>query len=157
MFAITLSDFSFIGTANAQAAGGNPVMGFLPIILIFIVIYFFMIRPQNKRAKDHADMVAALKKGDKVIGAGGLFGTVSKIVDDHQLEVELAKDVTVSMVKSSVSQVMTKPTLSAKAAESSETVTKTIKKTVAKKKAPARKPAVKTKAASKTAKKAVKK
>ncbi len=144
MFAITLSDFSFIGVANAQAAGGNPVMGFLPIILIFVVIYFFMIRPQNKRAKEHGDMVAALKKGDKIIGAGGLYGTVSKVIDDHQLEVELAKDVTVTMVKSSVSQVMAKPTLGKKAAESSKTVTQTLKKTSAKKKAPAKKTVSKT-------------
>lgn len=132
--AILLCGFAGPSVANAQSAGANPITGFLPFILILGVMYFLVIRPQNKRAKEHREMVSALKKGDKVIGAGGLHGVVTKIVDDHELEVEIAKDVTVSMLRSSVTQVQAKTTLSSKAAESSETVTQTIKKTAAKKK-----------------------
>ena len=140
---VSLTDFSFIGTANAQAAGGNPIAGFLPFILILGVMYFLVIRPQNKKAKEHREMVAALKKGDKVVGAGGLYGTVTNLNSDHELEVEIAKDVKVTMVRSSVTAVMAKETLATKAAASDSTVTKTLKKS-------AKKPAAKKTAAKKT-------
>lgn len=128
-----LNQFNFIGTANAQSMGSNPIAGFLPFILILGVMYFLVIRPQNKKAKEHREMVTALKKGDRIVGAGGLFGTVSKIIDEHEIEVEITNGVFVSMVRSSVTNVISRPTLAKKAADSSETVTKTLKKTAAQK------------------------
>jgi preprotein translocase subunit YajC len=75
----------FISTAYAQAAGGaeQQLIGFLPIILMFVVLYFLMIRPQMKRAKEHRTMLEALKKGDEVITAGGLVGRVTRVGDSY--------------------------------------------------------------------------
>lgn len=72
----------FISTAYAQAAGGggaDSLMGFMPIILMFVVLYFLMIRPQTKRAKEHKAMLEALKKGDEVITGGGIVGKITKV------------------------------------------------------------------------------
>ena len=71
----------FISNAFAQGAGGaeGQLLGFLPIILMFVVLYFLMIRPQMKRAKDHKTMLSALQKGDEVITAGGMVGRVTKV------------------------------------------------------------------------------
>ncbi len=76
----------FISTAYAQAAGGSTeqqIIGFLPIILMFVVLYFLMIRPQMKRAKEHKTMLEALKRGDEVITSGGLVGRVTKVGDSY--------------------------------------------------------------------------
>ena len=76
----------FISTAYAQAAGGSTeqqLIGFLPIILMFVVLYFLMIRPQMKRAKEHRTMLEALKKGDEVITAGGLVGRVTRVGESY--------------------------------------------------------------------------
>jgi preprotein translocase subunit YajC len=76
----------FISTAYAQAAGGgaeSQLIGFLPIILMFVVLYFLMIRPQMKRAKEHRTMLEALKKGDEVVTAGGLVGRVIKVGESY--------------------------------------------------------------------------
>ena len=75
----------FINEAWAQAAapGGADIMSMLPIILMFVVLYFVMIRPQMKRAKEHKSMVEALQKGDEVIAAGGLVGRITKITDNY--------------------------------------------------------------------------
>ncbi len=76
----------FISTAYAQAAGGGPesqLFGFLPIILMFVVLYFLMIRPQMKRTKEHRSMLEALKKGDEVVTAGGVVGRVTKVGDSY--------------------------------------------------------------------------
>jgi preprotein translocase subunit YajC len=75
-----------ISTAYAQAAGGSPesqLIGFLPIILMFVVLYFLMIRPQMKRAKEHRTMLEALKKGDEVVTAGGVVGKIVKVGDAY--------------------------------------------------------------------------
>jgi preprotein translocase subunit YajC len=74
-----------ISNAYAQAAGGaeGQLLGFLPIILMFVVLYFLMIRPQMKRAKEHRTMLEALQKGDEVITAGGVVGKVSKVSDAY--------------------------------------------------------------------------
>ena len=110
-----------IGTAYAQAAGGAPqggdtLMGMLPIILMFVILYFLMIRPQMKRQKEHRNLIAALAKGDEVVTAGGLLGKVTKVNDSYvTVEVsELAdKPVEVIMQKSSVSTVLPKGTIKA--------------------------------------------
>ncbi len=82
-----------ISNAYAQAAGGSAegqLIGFLPIILMFVVLYFLMIRPQMKRTKEHRNMIAALKKGDEVITAGGLVGRITKVGENY-VTVEIAR------------------------------------------------------------------
>ena len=111
---------SVIDTASlvvAQAATeGNALMGMLPIILMFVILYFLMIRPQMKRQKEHRNLIAALAKGDEVVTAGGMLGKVTKVNDSYvTVEVsELAdKPVEVIMQKSSVSTVLPKGTIKA--------------------------------------------
>ena len=83
-----------ISTAYAQGAGGGgmeqQIMGFLPIILMFVVLYFLMIRPQMKRAKEHKTMLEALKKGDEVVTGGGVVGKVTKVGESY-VTVEVAR------------------------------------------------------------------
>ncbi|MFS4438794.1 preprotein translocase subunit YajC [Paracoccaceae bacterium GXU_MW_L88] len=101
----------FATPAFAQAAGGgaaNPIMSFLPLILIFAIMYFLMIRPQQKRLKQHKAMVEALKRGDEVVTQGGLIGKVTKIVDDREVEVELG-GVKVRALRHTIQQVLNKP------------------------------------------------
>lgn len=80
-------DSLLISTAHAQTAGGGSmqqqIMGFLPIILMFIVLYFLMIRPQMKRAKDQKNMIEQLKKGDEIITAGGIVGKITKVGESY--------------------------------------------------------------------------
>jgi len=72
---------------------------FIPLILIFVIFYFFLIRPQQKKVKEHKAMVEGLKKGDKVVTSGGITGTISRIVDNDKVEVEIADNVTVEVVR----------------------------------------------------------
>ncbi len=83
----------FISNAYAQAAGGTEqqIFGFLPIILMFVVLYFLMIRPQMKRAKEHRTMLEALKKGDEVVTSGGLVGKIIKVGESY-VTLEVAKE-----------------------------------------------------------------
>src|SRR3546814_21016236 len=88
----------FISPAYAQAAGGgggDPFMTFLPIILIFVVFYFLLIRPQQKKVKQHRQMVSAIRRGDKIVTAGGLIAQVTKIISDTEAQVETAEGVRV--------------------------------------------------------------
>ena len=73
---------------------------FIPLILIFIIFYFFLIRPQQKKAKDHKNMVGNLKRGDKVITSGGIVGTIERVIDSEKVEVEIADSVKVEIVRS---------------------------------------------------------
>jgi len=102
----------FITPAYAQAAGGaaaNPIMQFLPLILIFAIMYFLMIRPQQKKAKEHKAMVEALRRGDQVITQGGVIGKVSRVKEgENEVEVEIADRVKVRVVKSTIVQVLNK-------------------------------------------------
>ena len=102
----------FITPAYAQAAGGaaaNPIMQFLPLILIFAIMYFLMIRPQQKKAKQHRAMVEALRRGDQVITQGGVIGKVSRVKEgENEVEVEIAEGVKVRVVKSTIVQVLNK-------------------------------------------------
>ncbi len=100
----------FATPAFAQAAGGGAaggLIGFLPILLIFAIMYFLMIRPQQKKMKDHKVMVAALRRGDQVVTSGGMIGKVVK-VGDAEVELELAPSVKVRVVRSTIAQVMNK-------------------------------------------------
>ena len=73
---------------------------FIPLILIFIIFYFFLIRPQQKKAKEHKNMVKAVKRGDKIVTSGGIFATVEKVMDNDKVEVSISEDVNVDLVKS---------------------------------------------------------
>ena len=74
---------------------------FIPLILIFVIFYFFLIRPQQKKVKDHKAMVEALKRGDKVITSGGIIGTVERVIDNEKVEVNISENVNVEIVRSS--------------------------------------------------------
>ena len=74
---------------------------FIPLILIFIIFYFFLIRPQQKKAKEHKIMVENLKRGDKVVTSGGITGIVERVIDNDKVEVEIAENVKVEIIKSS--------------------------------------------------------
>ncbi|WP_374301153.1 preprotein translocase subunit YajC [Paracoccus sp. (in: a-proteobacteria)] len=103
----------FVTPAYAQAAGnagaGAAFAQFIPLILIFAIMYFLMIRPQQKRVKQHKEMVSALKKGDQVVTQGGIIGKVASVRDD-ELEVEIATGVKVRVVRGTVSQVLSATT-----------------------------------------------
>jgi preprotein translocase subunit YajC len=103
-----------IGTAYAQAAGGgasggDTLMGMLPIILMFVILYFLMIRPQMKKAKEHRTMVEALQKGDEVV-AVGILGRISKVSDNY-VSLEIAPNVTIQVQKNAVTTLLPKGTV----------------------------------------------
>jgi preprotein translocase subunit YajC len=102
-----------ISSASAQAAGGspaNPIMQLLPLILIFVVFYFLLIRPQAKRAKEHKAMVAALAVGDEVVTSGGILGKVTE-AGEQFLSVEVSEGVRVKVQRHTVSSVLPKGTM----------------------------------------------
>ncbi len=102
----------FIKEAWAQkaASGGTDLMSMLPIILMFVVLYFVMIRPQMKRAKEHKAMVDALQKGDEVIAAGGLLGKVTKVADNY-VTIEIADKIEIRVQRPAVQLVLPKGTV----------------------------------------------
>ena len=81
---------------------------FIPLILIFAIMYFLLIRPQQKKVKEHAAMVSALRRGDQIVTQGGLIGKVVKVKDDNEVEVELSEGVKVRVVQSTIAQVLSK-------------------------------------------------
>ena len=100
-----------ITPAYAQGAGGvSPDMLYqlLPFALIFVIMYFLILRPQQKRAKQHQEMVKNVRRGDVVVTSGGLVGKVTKVVDDDQVEIEIADGVRVRQVRSMVTDVRAK-------------------------------------------------
>lgn len=100
---------AFAAPAFAQAADPmSAISSFVPLILIFAIMYFLLIRPQQKKVKEHAKMVEALRRGDQVITQGGLIGKVVKVKEDGELEVELAENVKVRVVQSTIAQVLSK-------------------------------------------------
>ena len=101
-----------ISSAYAQAAGGGDpgFMGFLPIILMFVLLYFLMIRPQMKRAKETKQMIEALQKGDEVVTAGGVVGRISKLGDQY-LTLEIAPNIEVVVQRSAVQVPLPKGTI----------------------------------------------
>ena len=104
----------FISSAYAQAAGAadtqSQLMGMLPLVLMFVVLYFVMIRPQMKRQKEHRAMIDAIAKGDEVATAGGLLGKITKLSDGY-LTMEVASGVEVQLQRSAVVQVLPKGTI----------------------------------------------
>ena len=105
----------FVTPAFAQTAGGGAaaITSFMPLILIFGIMYFLLIRPQQKKAKEHKAMVEALRKGDQVITQGGIIGKVFK-AGDTEVEVEIADGVKVRVVRSTITQVLNKTEPAAK-------------------------------------------
>ncbi len=104
---------AFAQTAPAAAAGGDfqsSLMSMLPLVLMFVVLYFVMIRPQMKRQKEHRAMIDALAKGDEVATAGGLLGRVTRLGDSY-LAVEIANGVEIQLQRSAVVQVLPKGTI----------------------------------------------
>ena len=79
---------------------GSGIGQFIPLILIFVIFYFFLIRPQQKKVKEHKAMVESLKRGDKVVTSGGITGSVERLIDNDKVEVEIAENVKVEIVKS---------------------------------------------------------
>ena len=99
----------FVTPAYAQAAGGAAAFtSFVPLILIFAIMYFLLIRPQQKKLKEHKGMVEALRRGDQVLTQGGIIGKVVKVHDDGIVEVEIAEGVKVRVMKHTVAQVISK-------------------------------------------------
>lgn len=100
----------FVTPAYAQAAGGaaGAFGSIIPLILIFGIMYFLLIRPQQQKLKQHKAMVEGVRRGDQVITQGGIFGKVTKVKDDGEIEVEIATGVKVRVVKATLSQVVSK-------------------------------------------------
>jgi preprotein translocase subunit YajC len=101
----------FISPAYAQAASGDgqsTLISLLPLVLIFVVFYLLLIRPQQKKMKHHRDMVGALRRGDRVVTGGGLFGIVTKVISDTELQVEIAEGVKVKVARGTISEVLSK-------------------------------------------------
>ena len=101
----------FITPAYAQGApagGSDMLVSLLPFIAIFVIMYFLILRPQQKRVKTHSEMVKNLRRGDTVITNGGVIGKISKVIDDHEVEVEIADGVKIRQVKQMVTEVRAK-------------------------------------------------
>ena len=97
---------AFAGAAAPPA--GFEIMSFLPLILIFIVFYFLLIRPQQKRVKEQKAMLSALRRGDRVVTGGGIIGTISKVVSDEEVIVEVAEGVRLRVLRATIASVLAK-------------------------------------------------
>jgi len=103
-----------IATAYAQSAGGglfdtsNPMLQFLPLVLIFVVFYFLLIRPQQQKQKTHRTMLDALRRGDRVVTGGGIIGTVNRVSGNEEVEVDIAPSVRVRVLRSTITTVLAK-------------------------------------------------
>jgi preprotein translocase subunit YajC len=96
------------GSLFGSGDSSGMITSLLPLILIVVIMYFLVLRPQQQRQKQHRDMVKALRRGDSVVTSGGLVGKVTKVVDDDQIEVEIADGVRVRQMRSMVSEVRAK-------------------------------------------------
>ena len=88
---------------------GSGFAQFIPLILIFVIFYFFLIGPQQKKIKDHKLMVAALKRGDEVITSGGIIGRIEKVLDNDKVDIMISENVTVQVIKSTIQGLLSKP------------------------------------------------
>ena len=103
-----------ISTAHAQGLSGlfdssNAMVQFLPLVLIFVVFYFLLIRPQQKKQKEHRGMLTDLRRGDRVVTGGGIIGTVNRVVSAEEVEVDIAAGTRVKVVRSTITNVLAKP------------------------------------------------
>ena len=101
----------FISNAFADAGStqSGGIMAFLPMIAFIVILYFLLIRPQQKRQKQHQELIASIKKGDKVVTNSGIIATVSKVVNEHEIILEIASGVHCKFVKSAISNIMANP------------------------------------------------
>lgn len=99
-----LQQVILMGAPAGGAQGGNPIMQILPLVLIIVVFYFFMIRPQMKKAKDQKKYIEALKKGDKILTIGGIYGKISEMRDDGSIVMEVEDGTKMRISKNAVSQ-----------------------------------------------------
>jgi preprotein translocase subunit YajC len=102
----------WISTAYAQGTGifdQNALVQFLPLILIFVVFYFLLIRPQQRKAKDQKTMLDALRRGDRVVTGGGIIGTVARVDNPEEVVVDIAENVRVRVLRSTITSVLAKP------------------------------------------------
>jgi len=88
---------------------GSGFAQFVPLILIFVIFYFFLIRPQQKKVKEHKLMVAALKRGDEVITSGGIVGKIERVLGDDKVDILISENVTIQVVQSTVQSLLSKP------------------------------------------------
>ena len=88
---------------------GSGFAQFIPLILIFVIFYFFLIRPQQKKVKEHKSMVAALKRGDEVVTSGGIVGKVERVLGDDKVDLSITENVTVQVVQSTIQSVLNYP------------------------------------------------
>ncbi len=101
----------FITPAYAQSpfgGGSDMFVQMVPILLMFVIFYFLLIRPQQQRLKQHRELISNIRRGDTVVTSGGIVGTVTKVRDDNEVEVEIAKDTRVRVVKGTISEVRVK-------------------------------------------------
>jgi preprotein translocase subunit YajC len=101
----------FISPAWAQSVGGGgseALMQILPLVLIFVVFYFLLIRPQQKKAKEHKEMLTKLRRGDRVVTGGGIVGTIAKAAEGDEIVVEIAENVRVKVVRGTISAVISR-------------------------------------------------
>ena len=87
---------------------GQGIAQFIPLILIFVIFYFFLIRPQQKRVKEHKAMVESLKRGDEIITSGGIIGTIDKVMEDDRIEVTIGDNVKVKIIKNTITSLLKK-------------------------------------------------
>ena len=87
---------------------GSGFAQFVPLILIFVIFYFFLIRPQQKKIKEHKSMVATLKRGDEVITSGGIVGIIERVHEDDKIDLSISENVTVKVVKSTIQNLLSK-------------------------------------------------
>jgi len=106
-------DLAFAQTAPSPS-GGNPLMSFAPLVLVFLIFYFLLIRPQQKKAKEHRQMIGGLKKNDLVITSGGIHGRVISLTDT-EVTIEVAPNVRIRVQRSHISQLAEKTSKEAKA------------------------------------------
>ena len=100
--------FSTPALAQFGGTGASGIVGLLPFVLIFVIMYFLIIRPQRQRVKQHQEMVKNVRRGDTVVTNGGLIGKVTKVIDDDQIEIEIADDVRIRQIRQMVSDVRAK-------------------------------------------------
>ncbi|MBN2760920.1 MAG: preprotein translocase subunit YajC [Rhodobacteraceae bacterium] len=105
----------FVTPAYAQDAGAaGGLISIIPFVLIFVIMYFLLIRPQQKKLKEHQNMVSNLRRGDQIVTQGGIVGKISKVKEDGEVEVEIAEGVRVRVIKQTIASVISKTEPAAK-------------------------------------------
>lgn len=101
----------FVTPAFAQAPGGGEggfLLSIMPFLLIFVIMYFLVIRPQQRRLKSHKDMIGSIRRGDTIVTTGGIIGKVTKVIDEQELELQIAENVKVRVARGMISDVRAK-------------------------------------------------